>query len=113
MACSLLLSIPPTCPPLCAHAGGAGGQGGCVQGGGSHARGEGAWNEGWCNPHGTRDGATHTITAVPSRARKGHVSEAGHNPGRGAMRERKGGCTKAGVQKDDGVPPRACKGEGV
>ncbi len=47
---------PPTLPclcalPLCAHAKGAGGWGGCAQGGGSHARGEGTWNEGWCNPH--------------------------------------------------------------
>jgi len=63
--------------------------------------------------HGTRDGATRTITVVPLHVRKGHVSEAGCHPGGGAACEWKGGCTKAGVRKGDGAPPRACKGEGV
>ena len=62
--------------------------------------------------HGTRDGATCTITVVPPCAHKGHVSEAGCHPGRGAACKWKGGCTKVGVQKGDGVPLHACKGGG-
>ncbi len=63
--------------------------------------------------HRTRDGATRTITVVPPCVHNGHVSKVGRNPGRGAVREWKGGCTKAGVRKGDGAPPRACNGEGV
>jgi len=71
--------------------------------------------------HGMRDGATRTVTVVSPHARKGHASEAGCNPGRGAMHEWKGaegwahqsGGAKGSQGQATVCPCTHAKGQGV